>query len=150
MVREIRRRRSAVSERLAAWSAILALLAQVLLPTIATAASVAGAGSASAVDLIVCTPDGLKHIRLTPGREERRSPTSPQAFCPVCLAAKVAPAIPPPTAALAIVAVSLGRTVVPLSDAQPRPTRAADPPPVRAPPTDLTSRRAEALHRMPS
>lgn len=132
-MRNVKRHRSRICGRLTAWIAILALAAQAALPSMMAAARAGTGVSAGAVELVICTPDGLKRIALA-DRNPDPSVPSTEILCPICLAAQ-SPAVEPPPARggrdLHVVPVAFdgGKTTL-------RPAcGSAEPPPARAPPT---------------
>jgi hypothetical protein len=135
VVHDSRRQRSRSGGRLAACLAILAVAADVVLPSTMTAAR-AGAGvSAGAAELIICTPEGLKRIT----RADRGSRADPlvarsDALCPICLAAQSSAVESSPAAAVIdclviLVAFDGGEATLRV------PCRSAEPSPARGPPT---------------
>jgi hypothetical protein len=80
--------RPRMGRRLAAWTAILALVVQVALPAIMLAAAKAGE-DASPTELVICTAGGLERIaRADQGTEPKPPFSGVQMPCPICLAAQ--------------------------------------------------------------
>jgi hypothetical protein len=128
-MRTQKRHRPRIGERLAAWSAIFALVIQVALPEMLAAAT-AGA-SASPTGIVICTADGLERIARAADESEPKLPVSgTQTPCPICLAAQ-SPMIVPADGIEPLV----GAPALEEGERMPRPPcRVTESPPARAPP----------------
>jgi hypothetical protein len=117
-------------QRMAAWIAIVAMLALALVPTLSRALAFAGNGGGWAE---VCTPQGMKQVPLDPDPAGNSAPTAPSPdACGLCLLAAAGAAPPPAPPAVPLPSRDAAAPATATPAAHPRPSWARAQP--RAPP----------------
>lgn len=115
---------------IAAWFAIVAMLALALVPTLSRALALAGTGSAGAE---VCTPQGMKRVPQAEDPTGDSTPATPSLDrCGLCLLASAGAAPPPAPPAVPVAPHGASVPAAAVTAAHPRPSRARAQP--RAPP----------------
>jgi hypothetical protein len=133
-MRIAQRHRPRINERLTAWTAIFALVVEVVLLSIVVVVAKADtSGDPSPVGLVICTAAGLERIaRADQGTEPEAPVPSIQSPCLICLAGHN-PVLVPSAAGEAIEHVVAGSfegcATMPRAS-----SRVAEPPPARGPP----------------
>lgn len=120
--------------QLAVWLALSALVLQTMLPSIAALARAVSPSHGASIELVLCTPEGLRRIRIADqGADQAPQPTSP-VFCPACLATGAPSAISPPVVELACAAGGIVLDAWPSPEGSLLSGPAAAQPPARGPP----------------